>query len=288
MTDLSISLLSFNTKELLENCLNSIIKNTKSITYEILLVDNGSKDGSAQMVKQKFPQVKLVASRQNKLYIKGHNQNLRRVKGRYFLILNEDTEIGPGVLEKMVKFMDQNKEIGLTSCRQINENGKTDTTCSRFPTPIVELLESSPIFKRLSHPLCQYCQNLLNKYRYKGWNRKSTKSVDVLPGSFIIGRKELLEKIGYFDEDLLFFYGEADFCQRAKNAGYQVYHKGDVVFTHFGSKGLSKLTSSKRYQLAEHDILVYYKKYFGALSWLILWLFLKTNWLYMKVRYSPS
>lgn len=280
--DLSISMISFNTKQYLKNCLNSILENTKNLNFEILLVDNGSKDGSAEMVQKKFPKVKIIKNRQNLLFIKAHNQNLRRAKGRYFLLLNEDALIGSNVFEKMIKFLDKNPKIGLASCRQVDEFAKTDNTCSSFPIPASELLESSPIFRMIVKPFQKQAQKLLADYRYSGWDRKSTRSVDVLPGSFIIGRKKLIEKIGYLDEDLLFFYGEADYCQRAKKTGYQIYHNAQVSFVHLGSRGLKKLPSFTRYQILEHDILVYYKKYFGFVWWLILWIFLKPNWLYWR------
>lgn len=282
--DLSISLLTYNTNHLAKKCLESIYKNTSNISFEILLVDNASTDGTPEMIRKEFPKVKLAASRQNLLFIKGHNQNLRKVLGRYFLILNEDTEIGPRVLESMVKFMDLNPKIGLASCRQIDELGQTDTTCSRLPTPAIELLESSIIFQKLATPFKKFTQKYLDRYRYKGWDRKSQREVEVLPGSFIIGRKKLLDDIGILDEDLLFFYGEPDLCQRAKKAGYLNYHNGKVSFKHLRSKAISKWSPFKRFQITEHDILVYYKKYFGVLWFLILWLLLRPNWIYWKLK----
>lgn len=293
--DLSISLLTYNTNHLAKKCLESIYKqsfstnkNTSSINFEILLVDNASTDGTPEMIRKEFPKVKLAASRKNLLFIKGHNQNLRKVLGRYFLILNEDTEIGPGVLEKMVEFMDKHPKVGLASPRQTDELGQTDTTCSRLPSPAIELLESSILFQKLATPFKKFTQKYLDRYRYKGWDRKSTREVDVLPGSFIIARKELLQKIGFLDEDLLFFYGEADYCQRAKKAGYFSYHCGKVTFTHLRSKAISKWLPFKRYQITEHDMLVYYKKYFGVFWFLILWLLLRPNWIYWKLKSTNS
>lgn len=279
--DLSISLLSFNNKELLKNCLSSIYQNTKTIKFEIFLVDNGSQDGSTEMVRKKFPQVKLIANKTNRLYIKGHNQNLRRVKGRYFLILNEDTYLPPETLDKMVSFMDANPKIGLASCRQVGQDGKVDMTCSRFPHPIYEILEISYIKKLLSFTL--------GDYRYADWDRSTSRSVDVVPGSFIIGRSQLLKKVGLFDQkNFLFFYGEPDYCQRVKKNGFEVVHNGQIIITHFKSKGLSHLTTLVRYRLSQQDLLAYYKKYFGKIWWMILWLFLKPNWLYLKFKKSQA
>lgn len=283
MLDLSISLLSFNNKDLLRNCLNSIYKNTKNINFEILLVDNGSKDGSAQMVKQKFPQVKLIANRQNRLYIRGHNQNLKRVQGRYFLILNEDTYLPSQTLDKMVSFMDQSPKIGLASCRQIDENGRIDNTCSKFPHPIFEILELSYIQKLSKFLSLTIFQKVLKSYRYADWKRNTIRRVDVVPGSFMIGRSELLKKVGLFEENnLLFFYGEPDYCLRAKRAGYQIYHNGQVTITHLKSKALAKLPDKKRLAISHHDMLAYYKKHFTRGWNIILWVLTRPNWFYLQ------
>lgn len=281
--DLSISLLSFNNKELLANCLNSIYQNTKNITFEILLVDNGSKDSSVQMVKKEFPKVKLIANRQNKLYIKGHNQNLKRAKGRYFLILNDDTYLPPQALEKMVKFMDKNKAIGIASCQQTDDSGNIDKTCSRFPHPIYEIFEISYI-RRLLGNLPPVAKQLA-RYRYGRWNRRSSHEVDVVAGSFMIGKHQLLKEIGYFDDkSFLFFYGEPDYCLRTKKAGYKVFHNGQVKIIHYKSKGLARLDPYTRYRLSQHDLLAYFRKNFSLFWWAVIWLLLLPNWILLKLR----
>lgn len=283
MLDLSISLLSFNNKDLLKKCLSSIYHSTKKISFEILLVDNGSEDGTVEMVQKNFPNVKLISNRQNKLYIKGHNQNLRRVKGRYFLILNEDTFLPLHTLDKMVAFMDKNPKIGLASCRQKDQNGITDNTCSKFPHPIFEILELSYIQKLSKFPILTIFQKVLKSYRYADWKRNTIRRVEVIPGSFIIGRSTLLKKPGLFDQkNLLFFYGEPDYCLRAAKAGYQIYHNGQVTITHLKSKALAKLPYKKRLAISLHDMLAYHKKHFGPVWHLILWLFTRPLWFYLQ------
>lgn len=285
MIDLSISLLSFNNKDLLKNCLNSIYKNTKKIKFEILLVDNASEDGSVAMVKKNFPQVKIISNRQNKLYIKGHNQNLSRVNGRYFLILNEDTSLPTQTLDKMVSFMDKNPKIGLASCRQKDEKGNVDNTCSRFPHPFFEILELSYIQKMLKLANIRIFENMLGSYRYYGWKRDTIRQVDVIPGSLIIGRSELLKRVGLLDQDsFLFFYGEPDYCKRVKKEGFLIFHNGKITIKHLKSKGLNHLSATRRYQFSEHDVLAYHKKYFGKIWYALLWLFLRPNWLSLKLK----
>lgn len=284
--DLSISLVSCNSKDLLANCLTSIFNNTEHVKFEVLLVDNGSKDGTPAMVRKNFPQVKLTKNTSNMLYTKAHNKNLRKAQGKYFLVLNEDTFIPPRVLQKIIMFMEKHPNIGLASCHQVDEERQTNITSERFPHPVYELFEKSHVgklFIQIFH--LKKPKQMLAYFRYGNWGRRTTRQVDVIPGSFFFGRSELLHAVGLFDENLLLYYEESDYCQRARKKGYTAYHVGNVTVEHYKSKAIqANLSPFRRYQIAEHDMLTYYKKYFG-LRWLVfLWLIFRPNWLYWKLH----
>lgn len=285
MVDLSISLVSCNSKDLLFNCLQSIYRNTKRISFEIFLTDNGSTDGTVQMIKKNFPTVVVTANKTNALFTKAHNQNLRRAKGKYFLVLNEDTYIPRNALKTIVQYMEAHPKVGLASCRQVDENGKTNITSERFPKPLYEIFEKAFIGRfvmrafRLKKP-----KKMLEYFRYGGWDRTTTRQVDVIPGSFFLGRRSLLTTVGFFDENLLLYYEEPDYCQRARNLGYLTYHVGSITIVHYKTKTIAKLSPIIRYQIAEHDMLAYYKKYFGFVWWAILWFIFRPNCLYWKLR----
>lgn len=286
MIDLSISLVSCNSKDILYDCLNSIYKNVSDLKIEILLSDNGSKDGTVDLVRKKFPQVKLTPNTSNLLFTKAHNQNLKSVHGKYFLVLNEDTIISPQALKKMVMFMESHSNVGLVSCRQIDENSRTINTSERFPHPVYEIFEASFVGRFIvnNFPL-KRMRKMLENFRYREWDRKTTRQVDVIPGSFFLGRRSLLKTVGYFDERLRLFYEEPDYCQRARKKGYLTYHVGNVTIRHLMSKAIkSNLTPLMRYQIAEHDRLNYYKKYFGFVWYVILWFLFRPNWLYWKLQ----
>jgi len=282
--DLSISLVSHNSSLLLENCLKSIYENTKDVKFEIFLVDNASSDDTIQMVEKKFKDVKLTINSENALYTKAHNQNLKKISGRYFLVLNDDTIIHPNTIESIIAYLDTHPYIGLASCRQIDEHGKTDTTCSRFPHPLTEVFESSFVAKQFLKivPILKV-KRMVSHYRYSGWKRNTIREVDVIPGSFFLGRKILLEKVGLFDENLKLFYSDTDLCWRIKKAGYKLYHFADVAIIHLRAQTVNKLNPWKRYKLSENDMLYFYKKYYGFAWWLFLWLAFRPNWLYWKL-----
>ena len=275
--DLSICIANYNTKQLLQKCLRSIFKNTSGLNFEVLVVDNGSVDNSVEMVKTTFPKVKITISKKNLYFSKAYNLALTKSTGTYCLILNSDTQIPKNSLRDTFVFMQKHPKVGAASCREINENGQVDKTCSRFPTPQIEFLESNMLTK----PFRQ--NKILKRYRYDSWKRNTTKEVDVIPGSFMLIRKSVLEKIGYFDENLSLYYGDNDLCVRIKQTGQKIYHLGTISIIHLQSQSVKLLPQSQIFKIALQDMLYYYRKHFGFFWWLFLWITFRSNWLFYKL-----
>lgn len=222
---LSIVILNHNTKDLLRQCLDSI-----SGPYEIIVVDNNSSDGSVEMVKKEFLQVKIIARKVNDGFARGNNAAKNMATGEYVLFLNSDTKIYPGTLEKMVDFMDSNPKIGISTCKILLPDGKLYYACHRgFPTPLNSFL---------------YFLGLPSSYYPKYQN--NIHEIDACSGTFLLIRKNLLDKINWFDEDY-FAYGEdLEMCYRVKELGYKVMFNPTVKILHYwgASSGL-KSTSKK-------------------------------------------
>lgn len=278
MVELSVCIVTYNTKKLLENCLRSIIKNTKGLNFEIIVVDNASTDTTAEMVKSKFKKVQFIKNTKNLLFSKAFNIALKKSRGNYCLILNSDTYISKNSLRKMYLFMEKNTNISASSCLLVDEKGTIDKTCSQFPTPLLEFLESNILTKSFRK------LKMLKRFRYKSWSRKSSRVVDVIPGSFIFIRKSILKKIGYFDENLKLYYGENDLCLNIKRIKGKVFHYAQVKVLHFKSQTVKKLPKWELFQIAQQDMLRYYRKHFGFLWWLFLWIMFRTNWIYWRVK----
>lgn len=251
--DVSICIVSFNTKNILKDCIKHLLKDKSNLNKEILIADNCSTDGTIEMLTKHFPSIKLIKNNKNLHFHKANNQMLRRVKGKYFLIINSDIFIKANTIKKLVDFMDNNN-YALISCRHIDKFGKTDTTCSRFPTPIDEILQPY-------------------NYRYGSWRRNTVKEVEVLPGSFLLGKRSLINKIGLFDENLLLFYGDVDYCKRVIQSRYKICHNGKVAVTHLRAKSVDQLSSLDRFEISKKDMLYFYEKYYGKFWKWILWLY---------------
>lgn len=233
-TKLSIIILSYNTEKLLQNCLDSLEKVKDEIPFEIIISDNGSSDGSVEMVKKYFSEVEVIENGNNLGFARGNNAARNAVRGEYILFLNSDTEVGPGVLAKTVHFLEKNLKIGALGCKEVLANGELDKDARRsFPTPWVslthlvlkldKLFPTSPLFAR---------------YWYGYRSPDEIQEVDVLQGAFFLTRKKLLDEIGWFDEDYFLDGEDIDLSWKIKNAGYKVVYYPKVSILHL--KGASK------------------------------------------------
>lgn len=286
---LSIIVASFNTNKLLNTCLNSILKYTQKIKTEIIVIDNNSKDNSAKMVKQDFKYVKLYTNKKNLFLTKAINQGIYHAQGKYILVLNSDTQINTSSIENNLNIMDKDPAIGIVSCKHIDKNGDIDTVCSRFPTPIIDFFDSSIIGNLIRNQFkIKWIENLIKSYRYSSWHRDTIKAVDTVPGSYMLFRSDIVRNIGVFNEELLLFYQDLDFCNRAKNYGYKIIYNPRAQITHLRAKSVSLLPTPQRQSLARHDMLTYHKNHFGNFWWLFLFFATLPDAIFWKLKRSSN
>lgn len=229
---LSIVILNHNTKDLLRQSLESI-----SGPCEIIVVDNNSSDGSVEMLEKYFSKIKLIKNKQNFGFSKGNNLARGKVSGEYVLFLNSDTKIYPGTLETMVNFMNTDKNIGISTCLVTLPNGKLYYACHRgFPTPLSSLL---------------YFLGLPSSYYSRYEN--NIHEIDACSGTFLLIRKNLLDKINWFDEDY-FAYGEdLEMCYRVKELGYKVMFNPTVKILHYWGASSGLKSTSRQVTTAEKN-----------------------------------
>jgi len=240
--DLSVIILSYNTKDLLRNCLQSVFSSKlNSSKVEAIVVDNASSDGSARMVEREFPQVNLIQSKKNLGFAGGNNLGFKKSKGRYILFLNSDTEVVREAFVKMITFFDKNPKIGALSPKTMLFSGGIDPDCHRgFPTPWASLCYFFGL-ERL-FPKSRF----LGQYHKFYLNLDKTHEIDAGFGTFMFVRREALEEVGNWDESY-FFYGEdLDLFYRIKKAGWKVMFYPEVLLYHHkgASSGLRKESKS--------------------------------------------
>jgi hypothetical protein len=232
MIDLSIVIVSYNTKEFLNNCLASIKKTAKYFTYEIVVVDNASGDGSPEMVTQEFKDVLLISNKKNLGFSKANNLGVKKSTGRYVLFLNSDTIVYENTLKYMINFMDENKNVGASTCKLVMPNGKIDDASHRgFPTPWNSFSHFTGLAKIFPK------SKLFGGYNLGFGDLSKTHEIDALAGAFTLVRRKAGEEVYWWDEDY-FFYGEdIDFCYKLKQKGWKIYYVPQVSILHY--KGVS-------------------------------------------------
>jgi hypothetical protein len=241
--DLSIIIVSFNTKDLTIACIDSIFKNVKGITYEVMVVDNASLDDSVVQIQKltlrlrSGQELKIIQNKKNEGFSRANNIGVKSSSGRYVLFLNSDTVVPEKTLEYMVEFMDEHADAGAATCFVRMANGELDDAAHRgFPTPLNALFHFSG-FSRI-FPKSMF----FNGYHY-GWkDLDKTHEIDALAGAFMLVRREAGEQAQWWDEDY-FFYGEdIDFCYMLKEYGWKIYFVPQVEILHLkgASSGIKK------------------------------------------------
>lgn len=260
--DLSIIIVSWNVKEILRENLKSIFQSSNNINFEVFVVDNNSSDGSAEMVRQEFPQVKLISNSDNKGFAKANNQAIKKSQGRYVLLYNPDMKCFVDTFEKMIKWMDQHSEVGVGGCRLVKEDGSDFQHIRRYP----KLSDQLAIVLKLPHIF----PKILNKYLQVDFDYEKQAEVDSIRGSFFMIRREVINKIGGLDERYFIWFEEVDYCRQAKNADFKVMYNPFVQCMDLKGKSFAQLPRGKAQKYFKDSMLKYFKKWHSSWQYYVL------------------
>lgn len=274
--ELSISIVSFNTKDAIGKCISSILKYTKNVSFEVIVVDNASTDGTQDYISKNFPKIKLIKNKRNNYYTKANNQALKIAKGKYFLILNADTYFKNNSIRKIIEYLDKHPEVGAVEGLEIYENGNLLSNGSMLSTPLIDFFELSLIGNKMK------IKKLIDKYRIKNKNRRGTFLIEVGCDAFLAVRTDVLREIGGYDEKLFLYYTENDLCLRIIKNGYKIVHFGSAYVYHKVSLSANKL-KWRKLDLYYSDLWTYYKKNNYYISGFLLFVLLKIEQLVLRL-----
>ena len=249
---ISIIIVSWNTARFLENCLASILADPPTSPFEIWVVDNASTDDSPRMVREKFPQVHLIENRENVGFARANNQAIQRCTGKYLLLLNPDTLLVSGALQALVDFLGNHPKAGAAGARILNPDGSLQISSHPRPTLSRELW-------RLFHldRLSPYAE-----YPRTKWEANQAQAVDVLIGACLLLRKEVLEQVGFLDEDYFMYSEEVDLCYRIQRAGWRLFWVPLAEVVHFGGQSTQQAPTEMFLNLY-HGKIKYFRKHNG-------------------------
>jgi GT2 family glycosyltransferase len=271
--DVSIVIVSFNTRNTLRESLQSIDRETEGLQLEVLVVDNGSSDGSPAMVEQEFPHVRLICSAENLGFGAGNNLAIEAARGRYIVLLNSDAFLCPGSLRAAVERMERFPQVALAGGQLMGRDRSWQPSARMFPHVITDAFV-------LTGLAAKYPKSRIFGRSDRTWaDPAAAAEVDWVPGAFSIIRAEVLRKVGLFDPRFFLYSEEVDLCRRIKQAGYQIWYWPEIQVIHVGGESSRRLedldfssTSSQVTRWRMRSMLLYYRKHHGAMVWLAKWL----------------
>lgn len=263
MTDVSTIIVSYNTADLLLECMGKLRAASKGLQVDITFVDNASKDQSVEVIQREFADCPLIVNTQNVGFGRANNQALASARGRYVLLLNTDAFVAPDTLTKTVAYMDAHPQCGILGVRLQGRDGELQPCCRYFPTPWNTFLHRTGLNRLLKG---------VRMVDDMGWAHDAVRSCDWVVGCYYLVRKEVIEQVGLFDPRYFLYCEEVDHCFAAKQAGWDVVFYPGTTVVHLGgesAKSDGTITQSGRQLDAlqvESELLYFRKNHgFGAL-----------------------
>jgi len=249
MLDLSVIIITYKEREMLRKCLQSVFASVTDYTFEVIVTDSNSEDGSVEMVQRDFPLAKVLDNRVNLGFSKGNNVAIKQAQGRYVLLLNADTTVLPYTLDLSLKYMDEHSDVGAMGCKVLLPNGQLDKACRRrFPNPMNSFFRLFGLKKfsnyNIDVPVDQEME------------------VDAIMGAYFFTRRSVIDQVGMLDEEF-FMYGEdLDWCWRIKEAGHKIVYYPTAQITHY-KYGASKNIPFKAIRWAHTAMKIFYRKHYA-------------------------
>lgn len=255
VVDMSIVLVCWNNKAYLDPCLKSLYEGGLKSSFDVIVVDNGSTDGSQQMLSEKYPQVKLIQNADNVGLGKASNQGIEATSGRHVLLLNNDTLVNGPALDVLVEYLDAHPEAGAAAGKLLNPDGSFQSGFAPFSTLLEEFLIATHIGELLWAGYPSHGDS--NEIKATGW----------MSSACLLVRRAALDKIGLLDEGYFIYGDEADLQYRLNKAGWKVYFLPNSSIIHFGGRSMDRW---KRRKMVYRGKMMFYKKNYGIVSTLLL------------------
>lgn len=253
----SVVIPSWNTRELTRVALEHLFA-SQLAPHQVVVVDNGSEDGSADMIAERFPDVELIRNAANEGFAIACNQGMRVATGTYVFLLNTDTEVAPDALGLLVDWLERHPDYGATAPKLVHAEGGTQRTCMAFPRLASTLFFATPLERWLPN------SRELRRYFMRDWDHESSRDVDQPPAAALMVRRSVLDAIGLFDERLWLFYNDVDLSLRMHRAGHRTRYVAEAQVVHHVGASTSRFAG---FVPIWHDNrLTYFRKHFGRLA----------------------
>ena len=263
--ELSVCIVNWNTCADLEQALRSVLEADPELSLEVVVVDNASSDGSAEMVAERFPAVRLIRSEENLGFARGYNLALSQTTGEYLLVLNPDTVTRRGALRRLREFLVSHPKVGAVGPRLLNSDGSLQFSCRRFPRPLAALFRNTPLGRLF--PRNRYTR----EYLMGDWDHSAEAEVDWISGAAMGLRREAWEQVGGFDEGFFMYAEDMDWCLRAHRAGWGVSYLPSAEIVHHIGRSSDRAPLRMVVQFHRSMARFYRKHYAPNWPWPVRW-----------------
>ncbi len=267
--DLSIIIVSWNVREKLEDNLKAIYSSLGGFSYEVFVVDNNSHDKSVEMVREKFPQVKLIANLNNLGFAKANNQAIKEAKGDFILLLNPDMKVFPETLRDSLSWAKKNEQAAVSGFKLVNKEGKIIKQVRRFPSLFDQLM--------ITIKLAYFFPKLLNLNNYivSDFDYEKDSKVDSIRGAFFLINRKVYQKVSgldrpYLDERYFIWFEEVDFCRQIQELGAEVWYSSAAKCLDYTGASFSQVKRGTTQRYFRDSMLLYFKKWGRAVDYIIL------------------
>lgn len=274
---LSIAIVNWNTRDLLLQALDSIYS-SQEFPLEVIVVDNASSDQSAEAVRDRFPQVRLIANTANTGYAHGNNQAIRAAQGPYILLLNPDVILPQHGLASAVSFMERHPDAGALGVRQVHPGGELQRSVRGFPSPMSIFWDLVGVARLLP------ASRLFGSYRMTWFRYDAEAEVDQPMGTFLLLSAKAVSEVGVLDEAFPIFFNEVDWCLRCKRAGWKIYFTPDVEIVHYGGASTVQAAAAMAWESRRGLLQFYAKHYAGFWLWPVRLLIAGVSWPYAWIQ----
>ncbi len=283
MIDLSIVIVSWNVRDLLQRCLESIYASvarpagddsrSQGVECEISVVDNASIDGSVGMVRDRFPEIQVVANRANRGFPAANNQGIELSRGRYVLLLNPDTEVMGDALRALTVFADRHQTVGMIGPQLLNPDGSVQPSRRRFPSLAIAFIESTWLQPKvstcgspgLSRCLTAPTHRMLERYYLADRAADLVQDVDWITGAAMFARRKAIDDVGLMDEGFFMYSEELDWCRRFRENGWRIVYLPEAQIVHHIGKSSEQVVAARHIHFQTSKVR-YFRKYHGNLA----------------------
>ena len=260
---LSIITVTWNSEKQIAEQTASVISACGGLDCEQIVIDNGSKDKTIEIIEKDFPQIKLIKNKDNKGFAGANNQGVEIATGKYILFLNPDMRVEEGSLDKIVNWMDKHSDVGIASCKLVDQNNNFNVEAGprRFP----KVWEQVLLLLKVPH----FMPMILDEYLMKDFDPDVEQEVDSVRGSFMLVRRELINKLGWgFDPRYFIWFEDVDLCREAKRHGYKVVYTPIITAVDYFGQSFKKRKTYWKQKNFSKSMLQYFKKWEPARKWM--------------------